>query len=92
VVRSPTLTLTLTLALTLALTLTLALNRARTLTLTLVLAPRVFLDQATDRGRSSLPSGAKTAGNRAYVDALFGFSFPLGLDYMGACAGSSPSA
>ena len=38
---------------------------------------RVFFDQATDRG------GGETAGNREYVDGLFGFSFPLGLDYMG---------
>ena len=44
---------------------------------------RVYFDQGTDRGRSSQPAGAKTAGNRAYVDALFGFSFPLGIDYMG---------
>ena len=42
---------------------------------------RHVFDQATDRGRGSLPG--KTAGDRAYVDALFGFSFPLGLDYMG---------
>ena len=43
----------------------------------------MYFDQGTDRGRSSQPAGAKTAGNRAYVDALFGFSFPLGIDYMG---------
>ena len=43
----------------------------------------MYFDQGTDRGRSSQPARAKTAGNRAYVDALFGFSFPLGIDYMG---------
>jgi hypothetical protein len=45
----------------------------------------VLFDQATDRGRGA------NAGDRSYVDALFSFSLPLGLQYMGACAARGDS-
>ena len=38
---------------------------------------RVFFDQATDRAQ------AVDAGDKAFVDGLFSFSLPLGLEYMG---------
>ena len=38
---------------------------------------RVFFDQATDRAQGA------DAGDKSFVDALFSFSMPLGLEYMG---------
>ena len=38
---------------------------------------RVLFDQATDRA-----AGARS-GDKAFVDALFAFSMPLGLQYQG---------
>lgn len=43
----------------------------------------VYFSQATDRG------GGLLAGNRAYVDSLFTFSMPLGLEYEGEWADDS---
>ena len=45
----------------------------------------LHFDQATDRGRTPGAEGfdRASAGDKAYVDALFGFSVPLGLQYMG---------
>ena len=38
---------------------------------------RVLFDQATDRAQGA------DAGDKTFVDALFSFSMPLGLEYMG---------